>query len=899
MFSIADLLPADDPELKSQVVGYLQKVSGTGVLFIFDGYDELSYKQRTKCSLFLDIIRGDRLYKSSVLVTSRTYASGPLREISRINRHVEVLGFNKQQINSCIRKNIREKDKAKQLLEMLKERLDIVSLCYIPLNCRIVLYVYQQQYTLPDTLTELYKVFILYTIKHYAEKISSDEEVEVQTKQANSLESLPSTIVKHLCNLTHTAFSGMTEDKLVFEYNELKEAKTALPLGLLNMIDTYQCYQEKQYYQFLHFTIQEFLAARYLAKQFTSNEKLQFVKSHLSEDRYRITLLFLAGLTGLDFIPDIFTTQPMIDLSEAPHSSQQSGAKRFRLQRTKFLFIAQLQYESRKATCDWVLSCLKSKVFNFSFHSLPRFDCLVLANFFSVTPEDHIWDVIDFSNCSLKADQLKVLLCKLHSKTNVPIFNFTRALYLARSHYGCKAVNISFSWLLPLISGPSEVETIFVPQFLRSDQNSCQLLPIANDMLTFKTLGVSCNNVINEELKVEFSHVTGGCVTDELLFLNGMCLYICPKLLSMLLKQLDPKKATNINLRDHPEVFQDCSRCDTFSSVIWKSLYGTLNTFENLKQLTITPLNTENAISLMNNFSGNKLVTDFSDSPIHPEELIKLRNHLARAQMTIIIFKGLKLSLENNAILTIEIDSAIGDSQHCLGYLRTLLEEKLPPNFINFTVTCFFLTEDMGKWLGANSDLKELRVTHWPESVKSLSDEFSSALAQCVSHSAMLEVLRIEGRKLTDNQLEAISNSLLHTSSLKELHFQLTLLSNWSALFQAVQRNTSLCKLECNSDWGYTYSESCRALCDMITNNTVLQELSINAHYIGGEYEMFINTLLQSTTPRQVTVGGWIEIDSFKEGLSSYIRDEVQATSQDCWTLGSVTLNFKRSRNKY
>ena len=327
-------------------------------------------------------------------------------------------------------------------------------------------------------------MFILYTIKHYAEKISSDEEAEVGIKQANSLESLPPKIIEHLCNLTHTAFSGMTEDKLVFKYNELKEARTALPLGLLNMIDTYQSYQEKHYYQFLHFTIQEFLAARYLAKQFTGNEKLQFVRSNLSEDRYRITLLFLAGLTGLDFIPDIFTTQPMIDLSEAPRSSQQSGKKRFKLQRTKFLFIAQLQYESRKSTCDWVLSCLKNKVFNFSFHSLSRFDCLVLANFFSVLPQDYTWDVIDLSNCSLKTDQLKMLLCKLHSKSNVPIFSFTIALYLVRSPYGSEAVNISFSWLLPLISGYSKVETIIVPQFSISEKSSCQLSPILNDVFT-------------------------------------------------------------------------------------------------------------------------------------------------------------------------------------------------------------------------------------------------------------------------------------------------------------------------------------------------------------------------------------------------------------------------------
>ena len=114
-FSLSDLLDADDPELKHQVLQYMQRTSGDGVLFIFDGFDELSFHQRTQHSLFLDIVKGKRLHKCSVLVTSRTYASGPLREISRINRHVEVLGFNKQQINNCIKKNISTKEKAKQL----------------------------------------------------------------------------------------------------------------------------------------------------------------------------------------------------------------------------------------------------------------------------------------------------------------------------------------------------------------------------------------------------------------------------------------------------------------------------------------------------------------------------------------------------------------------------------------------------------------------------------------------------------------------------------------------------------------------------------------------------------------------------------------------------------------
>ena len=274
--------------------------------------------------------------------------------------------------------------KAKELLEMLKERLDIISLCYIPLNCRIVLYVYQQQYTLPDTLTELYDVFILYTIQHYAKKISSVEEIEDRIKQANSLESLPPVVIEQLHFLFETAYSGMTEDKLVFEFKEIRQPESSLNFGLLNKIDIFMNDRNKHYYQFLHFTLQEFLAAKYLSLQkiFTSEDKIKFLRLNVSEDRYRITLLFLAGLTGLDFIPDkdVFPSEALIDLTQ-PESAR-SEFKAVKPQRTKFLFFAQLLYESRKKACEWLLSCLKNKKIDFSFHKLSQFDCLVLANFF-------------------------------------------------------------------------------------------------------------------------------------------------------------------------------------------------------------------------------------------------------------------------------------------------------------------------------------------------------------------------------------------------------------------------------------------------------------------------------------------------------------------------------------
>ena len=252
--SLSDLLNADDFEQleKEKIVKHMKSTFGLGVIFIFDGFDELNGEQRSdKKTIFWDIIRGNRLHNCSVLVTSRSYASGSLQDINRVNRHVEVLGFKKKDIEHCIKQNVADKTKANKLIQMLKERLDIVSLCYIPLNCRIVLYVYQQQDTLPDTLTQLYEVFILYTLKHYKNKIFQEREHEIdndQIEHANTITTLPTQVIKCLDCLSESAFIGMTQDKLVFEYTEVTEERGALSLGLLNLI---KC-TGAHYYQFLH-----------------------------------------------------------------------------------------------------------------------------------------------------------------------------------------------------------------------------------------------------------------------------------------------------------------------------------------------------------------------------------------------------------------------------------------------------------------------------------------------------------------------------------------------------------------------------------------------------------------------------------------------------------------------
>ena len=471
--SIAYLLPADDHELKDQVLRYIQKTSGANILFIFDGFDELSSQHRNLQSLFLDMIEGSKFHRCSVLVTSRPYASGSLRRMKRVNRHVEVLGFTKGQIKGCIHKNVPEVE-AKQLIRKLKERLDIGSICYIPLNCRIVLFVYsQQQYKLPATLTQLYEVFILHTLKHHAKKITQDPTIIEEIQDASNIQNLPQSVQTQLDSLSEMAFSGIDKDQLVFNNEELKTSTNVLSLGLLNAIETFTISGSRKLFQFLHLTIQEFLAARHIASGVMSAvEKAVFMKSHINNERFRMTLLFLSGLTHLSFLPpgESFLDGQTIDLSNYDDDD-----------RAKFVFLAQLFYESKNSSSQWLLSSLSSIVLDFSRYRLSQFDSLVLAHFLSSTPQDHVWEAIIFLNCYLTDDCLETLLSKYHSsEPGVPAITLTKKFDVRGNK----------------VTGPS-----VVPMFKALERKTC-----------LKTLDLSVNGIT----EVEHSEAVGQAIEGML-----------------------------------------------------------------------------------------------------------------------------------------------------------------------------------------------------------------------------------------------------------------------------------------------------------------------------------------------------------------------------------------------
>ena len=376
--SIQDLFYCDDPILQQGVVQHVQSTSGENVLLIFDAFDELGYMERSKDSLFLDIIKGKKLHRCTVVVTSRPYASESLYDPKSVNRHIEVLGFRQAEIHKCIKHSISDEKEAKKLTDMLQERLDIVSLCFIPLNCAIMLYVYQwSSFTLPNTLTELFQVFILHALKRHSNgMIKASEEYVRTAMDASDIDQMPELLRTDFKNLSKLAYNGLMQNNLAFSY---KKILSVVPdkanieqhlLGLMTATKSFSIHGKKVTYQFLHLTIQEYLAAKWAAVEILPEQQVAFMKEHLSNDRLRMMLLFLAGIAQ-PRSGDLFSSET---LSIEDYDDLQ-------MQR-RFLFLCHITYEAQSSGfCHSLANSIKDKTISLSGDGLTLFDYRVLGYF--------------------------------------------------------------------------------------------------------------------------------------------------------------------------------------------------------------------------------------------------------------------------------------------------------------------------------------------------------------------------------------------------------------------------------------------------------------------------------------------------------------------------------------
>ena len=255
--SLSDLLYHPHHDIKEAICREIQEKEGENVLFIFDGYDELSDYQCTD-SFFLKMLHVRRpnrvLRKATILVSSRPFATKSLPHpfTDKLEQHVEILGFDEEQIEGYLTSACQDNpDMLMDLKSYISNQPFISSVLYNPLHCSIVTELYQQYWKrgeksfAPSTLTELYKALLLNLLQRQLDINIED------------ISQLPQDIRHQLNQLAKLAAEGIEEKKYIFEI------VPGDSLGLMHSVKHLHDYRIKKpiSYCFTHLTLQEFLAA--------------------------------------------------------------------------------------------------------------------------------------------------------------------------------------------------------------------------------------------------------------------------------------------------------------------------------------------------------------------------------------------------------------------------------------------------------------------------------------------------------------------------------------------------------------------------------------------------------------------------------------------------------------
>ena len=371
----------DDPEEKKLILKEIVKLKGKETLLLFEGYDELpAQMQKDKGSILLQIILGNCLPEATVLVTSRHSASGFLRNEyeKRISQHIEILGFTKENIQTYINKNVKDSEERKGLDRYLSCYPHIRTMMYVPLNSVIVVEVYHQchdkEKPAPKTMTELYTSLVRTLLIRYL----SDNPSYKHCTKIIEFTDLPDKVYKQLQQICKTAYTGVANGQELLFY-DLPDGFETLDL----MQEVHELYMDKGdcvSYNFLHLTIQEYLAAVHLSMQ-PMDVQIQHFKEKEAESSFEIVLRFLSGLTK-------FHNYPQQDLSLILEP-QESGLNFY------WLFEAQ--------NIEHISSVLKKDVFSVFEFSSP-FEAYALG--YCVAHSNLKWKVSHFTKDSAINDML-------------------------------------------------------------------------------------------------------------------------------------------------------------------------------------------------------------------------------------------------------------------------------------------------------------------------------------------------------------------------------------------------------------------------------------------------------------------------------------------------------------
>jgi len=359
--SISDLLQLFAKSVPFDLEKFVLEKIRENVAFVFDGFNEYPLPLQ-KNSIITQIIKGEGKGKifqqSTVVVTSRPAAIQFLYPV--FHRKITIFGFDSEEKDQYILRSLDgSTDNQLELINHLKSHPTINDICYTPMYLEILLYLFQNN-TLPETLTEMNELFIIATIYHNMDELSTSDEPLMK-----KLVQLPSNNYKVVKELSKLAFNGLRNNQVVFTYDEINKAcpmfsKTANGFGLMLTVPHYvkKGVEITTSFKFLYYSMQEFLAAFYMSTLSTEKQAALLRKAKFWDNQFYFMWIMYVGIVGITTFISVSMVGNTIFLPYSSRTHKLKLSHNVLNDKQKRLYLYQCYMESKSNTMPHSLSSI-------------------------------------------------------------------------------------------------------------------------------------------------------------------------------------------------------------------------------------------------------------------------------------------------------------------------------------------------------------------------------------------------------------------------------------------------------------------------------------------------------------------------------------------------------------
>ena len=489
------------------ILKQLKKSNGEGVVFLFDGLDE--YPNALKNRFLSRLIDRKILSNCVFVITSRPCASLTLH--NKVEQRIEILGFGNEERDEYISKSLKSLPEKKEKLQMyLKEHTLLNSLVYIPFHLSVLLFLFQQG-NLPETLTEMNESFIVHTVYRHMEKHG------MLTTCIVKLGDLPKDVHNIVYKLSRLAFEGLQMNQLVFTFNEIKQVCPEVDNipGALNgfgLLHAVQHYPVKGAgvtvsFNFLHLTMQEFLAAWYVSHCSIKEQKQLLKQSfmntkswdELSNSNARMWQMYV-GIVGVNCDAWIqFTDESNLKLNAFKDP-------------LNYLYYLQCLIEGKCDKLDFVSSPFKNGIIDFGRRALIPYHMVLLCLFLSKSSEH--WNYYELQQNAIGDVEIKILTNFL--LLNPKILLHITTLDLSFNHLTSQSASTIHDVILE-----GALITLNLSWNVLDDRSISKISQALKSNVTVKTLDLSCNNIGVNGAKTLAVALCHNCTLEHLFISNN------------------------------------------------------------------------------------------------------------------------------------------------------------------------------------------------------------------------------------------------------------------------------------------------------------------------------------------------------------------------------------------